>query len=775
MTTSFAPSGDLAPSYQILAALLTVLGIVLLVMELRRSRGAQRSPRSSIAAFVTGALASIGLLLAVLRPVAIQSKGSLVGPRVVVLADVSRSIDLPGPAGKTRRQEAARALGELQKHGAEVRLYGLAFGKGSPTPLSAALASGAAEGAQNTPEGQLAQALLAARPMPRSDLAGAIEAVARAADERPAAIVVLSDGRLDRPGEGQAGEGIRAALGTLTVPVHAISLATEAPRDASVRVVRAAGAAVAHQPLTLRIEIGCAGGLDCDEVPVSLRELRETGEPTELARGKANASSGAATLELEVTLDRAGARILEVSIDAPDGDVVPDNDTRYVTIDVARDRVRVLHVAGRPTYDVRALRMWLKADASVDVVAFFILRTPTDDVVAPSEELALIPFPVDELFSEHLPSFDAVVLQDFNAAPYGLAKHLRSLSRYVDKGGGLIMVGGPDAFVPGNYAGTPLAEVLPVELDRGPGAEGSDVASFVPRTTEAGRAAPVLGPLRDLIGEEWPEMPGANVVGDARPGATVLLEHPTRKTPKGGPMPILALGEHGSGRTIALAIDGSHRLLFSAFAANAAGRAHGAFWDALLGWLMRDPRFEPAVVDLADGCIAGEDTTLTLRPLPGQKGDAKITIRKLGAGEVLRTLSARLDGKGEPLSLDAGKLEPGGYSATVEIVPSEAGAAADGTTSAERGPTTRRDFACERGGDEWADTRPDPERLAAIAEATGGKSVTADGIGSLPLPAATQIAAERRVSPLLPPWAWTLGAAMLVGVHWIVRRRSGLA
>ncbi len=769
MTTSLAPSGDLAPSFQLLAALLTLFGIVLLAIELRRSRG------SRVAAFATGALASIGLLLAVLRPVAIQSKGSLVGPRVVVLADVSRSIDLPGASGKTRRQEAARAFGELEKRGAEVRLYGLAFGKGSPLPLSAAGGpKGADPGAGAAAEGGLGQALLAARPMPRSDLAGAIEAVARAADERPAAIVVLSDGRLDRPGETQAGESIRAALGTLNVPVHAVSLATEAPRDASVRLVRAAGAAVAHQPLSLRVEIGCAGGLDCDEVPVTLRELRESGDPTLLASGKANVTNGTATLELEVTLDRAGARILEVSIQAPDGDVVPDNDTRYVTIDVARDRVRVLHVAGRPTYDVRALRMWLKADASVDVVAFFILRTPTDDVVAPSEELALIPFPVDELFNEHLPSFDAVVLQDFNAAPYGLAKHLRSLARYVDKGGGLIMVGGPDAFVAGNYAGTPLAEVLPVELDRARDAQGADVASFVPRTTEAGRVAPVLGPLRDLIGEAWPEMPGANVVGEARPGATLLLEHPTRKALRGGPMPILALGEHGSGRTIALAMDGSHRLLFSAFAANAAGRAHGAFWDAMLGWLMRDPRFEPAVVELSDGCIAGEDTTLTLRPLPGQKGEAKITIRRLGSGEEARVLSAPLDGRGEPLSLDAGKLSPGGYSATVEIVPSDAGAA-KGTASAERGPTTRRDFACERGGDEWADTRPDPERLAAIAAATGGKSVTVDGIGSLPLPEATQIAAERRVSPLLPPWAWTLGAAMLVGVHWIVRRKSGLS
>jgi uncharacterized membrane protein len=722
--------------------------------------------------FFSGVLAALGLLLAVLRPVAIQGKGTFVGPRVVVLVDASRSIDLPISPGKTRRDEAIRALTELEKRGAEVRFSSLAFGKGAPLPLGA----GTDGSSESTPSlvGRFGTALRTARPMSHSDLVGAIEAVSRAADERPAAIVVLSDGRLDRPSDVQPGETIRASLGALDVPLHTVSLAAEAPWDASVRLVRAAGAAVAHQPLSLQVEVGCTGKIDCTSIPVRLRELREAGEPTELASGRANVASGTATLEFDVTLDRAGVRIVEVGIQAPSGDAVPDNDTRYIAIDVARDRVRVLHVAGRPTYDVRALRMWLKADASVDVVAFFILRdTISDNVVATQDELALIPFPVDELFNQHLPSFDAVVLQDFNAQPYGLSKHLKSLSRYVENGGGLIMVGGPGAFVPGNYAGTPLASVLPVALDGTPNAEGVDVSSFVPRLTEAGRVAPVLAPLHELIGEQWPEMPGANIVGDARSGTTVLLEHPTRQTPSGAPMPILALGEYGNGRTISLAVDGSHRLLFSNFAENSAGRAHGAFWDGLLGWLMRDPRFEPAVVELPDGCLVGEETMLALRPLPGQIGEAKIIIRKLGSSDIVRTISAHLDGTGQLVELKAGKLEAGGYSATVEITPQhESGGEAD---EARRGPTTRRDFACERGGDEWADTRPDPERLQMIAAATGGRSVTVDGVGSLPLPEATQIAIERRVSPILPPWGWTLAAALFGGAHWVIRRRGGLA
>ena len=39
---------------------------------------------------------------------------------------------------------------------------------------------------------------------------------------------------------------------------------------------------------------------------------------------------------------------------------------------------------------------------------------------------------------------------------------------------------------------------------------------------------------------------------------------------------------------------------------------------------------------------------------------------------------------------------------------------------------------------------------------------------------ASQVAVERQVSALLPPWAWTLIASALLGAHWIARRRGGL-
>jgi len=91
------------------------------------------------------------------------------------------------------------------------------------------------------------------------------------------------------------------------------------------------------------------------------------------------------------------------------------------------------------------------------------------------------------------------------------------------------------------------------------------------------------------------------------------------------------------------------------------------------------------------------------------------------------------------------------------------------------GPATRREIACERGGDEWADTRPDLERMRSIAKACRGEAVSWKDAGSLTFAPATTISAERSVSPVLPPWAWTVAAAALLGAHWIARRKAGLA
>ncbi len=737
---NWAITEDIDRSVVILTAVLLVGSLVLLVYELASRR------QRSWAVFVSGVLAALCVAIAVLRPVVVESRANVVGPRVVVLVDQSRRLTLPASGSSAsnnpRSAKAALALRELSERFTEARLNALGFSEGPLSPLTIG------------PE--LIPLSLSGN---RSDLSAALRELNATTSERPKAIVVVSDGRLARPLDALDDGALKEALGPSSVPIHTVSLTDSVPADASVRGIRAAGVAVAHQPLAVTVEVGCTGDLNCGRIPVKIRELRDGVAAAELASGVAEIKDGSATVELELTLDQAGGRVIEVSIASPSGDEIPENDVRHLTFMVARERIRLLHLAGRPTYDVRALRRWLKSDESVDVVAFFILRdSDGDEPGAPAFELALINFPVDELFTEHLRSFDAVILQDIDAARYKLSRYLGRLAAYVQLGGGLIMVGGPSSFAGGSYAGTPLDSILPVEQPKRD--KPSDPKAFVPRYTQAGHAAEVTRPIRDLLGDALPEMAGTNHLGQIRPGAIVLWEHPELLAGAGS-MPVLALGEAGDGRTIALSVDSTHRLAFGPMAAGVAGRAYGALWDGLLGWLMRDPRYEAARVELVGECLEnGPDTLLRVERLPGMRGALTLSVSPLtetSGPAIVRELG---EGSVEPMEVHLPGLRAGGYTARVRI---------------GQAPPSRHDFACERSGVAWSDSRPDPERLEAIARVTGGQAVDTAGIARLPMPPATTVSSQREVAPVAPPWVWTLASAILLGAHWIARRNGGLA
>src|SRR5205085_10940002 len=167
---------------------------------------------------------------------------------------------------------------------------------------------------------------------------------------------------------------------------------------------------------------------------------------------------------LPFTVTRTGRAVYSVSIPLAEGDAVPENNERAFLVRVTRDKLRVLLLCGAPTWDARFLRAFLKADPAIDLITFFILRTSSDLTMASPEELSLIPFPTDELFREHLDSFDLVIFQDFNYGPYQVAGYLPRIRDYVLHGGAFAMVGGSRAFGAGEYEHTPLAEILPVRM-----------------------------------------------------------------------------------------------------------------------------------------------------------------------------------------------------------------------------------------------------------------------------------------------------------------------
>lgn len=706
-----------------------VLAILLLVMESPGGRG----PRVRV--MVTGVVAVLALVLAVLRPIRVSEVGRALGARVVVLVDRSRRLELASDLtiDRSRWQRTRAALEALQKRYSDARLDVRYFAE-SPAH--------AAQQASAVTEGE------------RSDLTAMLQQYLNETDVANS-MVVVSDGRFESPA---GASDIQALLPRgRGVRIHTVSVAHDDLPDVSIRAIRMPAAVVAHQAFNVDVDVGVSGGIEASSVRITARELLRGGRSAIQAGGDVKLDRGGGTIRLTMSLDRAGPRLVDVSISATPGDRVPDNDRRVITVPVTRDRIRLLHIAGRPTYDVRALRTWLKSDEALDVVTFFILRTRHDDANTVSDgELALIPFPVHELFTEHLSSFDAVIVQDIDAIEYELAEHLLALARYVESGGGLIMVGGPGAFAAGNYARTPIQSVLPAELSL-PG-RPFDGLEFTPRYTNAGRVAAVSRSLRQLVGERLPLMVGSNALGPLREGAIAIWEHPTRGLPDGTGMPVLALGRAGDGRSIALAVDGTHRLAYGALGAETDGRAYGALWDGMLGWLMRDPRYESAQVALRGPCIPGRTTEIVVSRVPGSTGKVGLSLQRLGDSE----RGAEVEGLDQRETLAVARFrapETGGYSA--DVIVGDA-------------PPTRFDFACELGGEAWSDSRPDPDRLADISAVSGGQAVAWNRVSELPGADSHSLISERRTAPVAPPWVWSLLAAVMLGTHWIQRRRAEL-
>jgi uncharacterized membrane protein len=472
--------------------------------------------------------------------------------------------------------------------------------------------------------------------------------------------------------------------------------------------------------------------------------------------------------------DATGTFVFTVAAPVLPGEVVVENNQRSFVLRVIRDRVRVLLVAGRPSWDERFLRGLLKQDPNVDLVSFYILRTNSDSP-GPQDQLSLIPFPVQEIFGPQLKTFDAVVLCNFAYLPYrslDIERFLPNLRDYVRGGGGLAMVGGEQSFGEGRYGATPLAEVLPVVPLDGAGLVEEPIA---PRLTAEGRRHPItaIGAGEAASAAAWERLPPVETLNRTRQlppgsGATVLLEAPGTLV-EGRPAPVVATREVGAGRSLAVTTDGSWRWGFLAAESGGGDKAYRRFWSAALRWLVRDPELTPLKVEpdqpsLEPGAPVG--LNLAVRgadygPAPGRKVTAELVAE-----------DGRTVARGEAVSGADG-------SARVELPSPGPGAfKVVARSDAPGGPaeTATTAVAVRGAGPEDADAAPRAELLAALAEATGGTSTVLPG-GSLPALAMTDPEVveigRRKDQPIWDRWWYLAGLAATLAAEWILRRRWG--
>jgi len=253
-----------------------------------------------------------------------------------------------------------------------------------------------------------------------------------------------------------------------SLPVTTVSLGAEGERDLWIDNAQQVYTAFLKNRLKVPVSIG-QQGFEGRTVRVNLKQGGQIVDFKEL-----KLKSEVNPVELSLFPEKMGEESYLISIDSQDGELSQLNNEIVVRVRTVRDKIRVLHVGGKPSSDLKTWRAFLTRQPDIDLVSFYILRSVTDDPQARDSDLSLIRFPYDELFSTELDKFDLVILQNFDFTLYFQPFYLSNLAQFVENGGALFLIGGDQGFQ--RYNPSPLKPLLPFLF--------SGKGSFVERPNE---------------------------------------------------------------------------------------------------------------------------------------------------------------------------------------------------------------------------------------------------------------------------------------------------
>ena len=547
---------------------------------------------------------------------------------------------------------------------------------------------------------------------------------------RLSAVLAITDGQVhDIPAQ------------PLPVPLHLLLPAKGEETDRRIRVLEAPGFGLVGRSVTLRVAVEDLG---VERTAATTRlTIRRDGEPP-----RAEAVPVGREHLIEVPITRAGPTVLELQADPLPGEASDLNNRAVVEINGVRDRLRVLLVSGEPHAGERTWRRLLKADPAVDLVHFTILRPPDRDDNTPLNELALIAFPVRELFQVKIREFDLIILDRFQNRNILPPLYLRNIADYVRHGGALLLSVGPEFAGPASLSNTAIGAVLPA---RPAGFAGVVDGEFRPLVTPLGARHPVTE-----------DLPGANGKGDPTWGS--WYRRIAAASPRGQFLmsaqdgsPLLLLDRVEDGRAAMLMSD--QIWLWSR--GHQGGGPQAELLRRIAHWLMKEPALEEEALTAR---VDGGRLLIERRSLedagPGNatitapdKAESQVPLRPTGPGRAAAEAPAPL---------------PGVYQVSDGVRTAFAAAgAANPMEIADLRATATHISAPLRGGGGAAWLAPDgapqlrrtePDREAA-------------GPGWIGLPRRRDhLVTGLEAVPLLPPWA---ALPLLLGLAVLAWRKEG--
>ncbi len=730
------------------AALLlaAAVGVGVIVWSYRRVTGITARTRWALTGLRT--LLLLLVLAALARPQLVVTSAVPQRNVLAVLLDDSRSMRLTD-LGATSRLDAVRtAFGDstdlVRALSDQFVLRFFRFGADARPIANAAALSGGAS---------------------RTDIAAALEdARAELAGVPVAGLVVVSDGADN--GSGDLGAAL-LALRARRLPVFTVGVGTERfPRDLAIERVTLPAVALEGATLIAEITLRARGVAGRTAAVIVEADGRVIATDSTIIPAR----SEIVRQTVRLPLLAPGPHRVTVRVRALEGETVTENNEAHSVIEVRRGPERVLYVEGEPRPEFAFLRRAVAPDSALQLVG--LLRSADGKYLrlGVRDSLELVggfPSTREELFQ-----FPAIILGSVEAS-FFRGDQLRMLNEFVsERGGSILALGGRNALGEGGFAGTPLAEVLPVALVARDRDEDEPPTMLRVRPTAAGRehAALQLTPTVAAAAAKWDSLPplsSVNRLGPLRAGATVLLTG--RDMDAQSEVNLLAFQRYGRGMGALFGVQDSWLWQMDAAIA-VEDETHETLWRQVLRWLVDGVPGQVEVSAMPARVGPGEPVTLQARV-------ADSAFRALNDASVVARVTTP-SGREVEVPLTWTLREDGVYAA--RFVAEEAGVYRV-EADARRGRDTLRSratalLADDQGADvEHAELRT--PLLQRVSEETGGRYYAlADAERLVEDAAITSSGVTVRDARDL--WDMPIVLLCFLGVlaaEWGLRRRNGLA
>ena len=534
------------------------------------------------------------LVFALFEPVRdLERRESLKG-KLIAVTDISSSMDVVDDGVASRRTRAGRILDHLKTElPANVALETLEFDMqlrkaGAPLPA----------GLRGTDLGGCLVALAE-----RNDISGTL------------GVVLLTDG---------GDEPVRPA--TLPpVPLTVIGIGTNPTNWNDIAIVAVDAPATVEKDTQFEIAADLvARGTMNRQVTVKLERAGKS-----LVTQSVDLSRRRARVKFPATCAETGPQSYRLVIEPVAGELSVLNNERRLVVDVQKKAVHVLFFTRELGMDFKMLRSEIGRDPGIAFTALF--RTLSERFTVQGDRLTgdeplEAGFPTD---LKTLQLFDCVIMGSFAASDWS-REQLAVLTNYVAEGGAVIFLGGDKSFGLGGYSGTPVAGLLPWQIEASePELARGIFAVSIPAT---GQGQPIVAGLDAAL-----TLSSANSPGALKPGATALLT----ANVSGRTVPVVAMQAFGRGRVLGVA---SNTQWEWARKSDALRNAYGLFW-------------RQAVRNLTGKAEGGRYLAVLWDKdhyLPGEQATAGIRVTSVAGGLPVR-LTATLESQPVPVDPRQGR------------------------------------------------------------------------------------------------------------------------